>query len=454
LSQEKYNDLNEPTQTPATPSADTPLQKAPIDNEQHKQAVSSAITTETKPESTPAPEPKSEAGDNTADNNDPPKPPKEPISSTYSWSPKKKPLLHLIFLIALIVIGVLLILYAWKLPPFTPTVQHTDNAFVKGRTTIISPQVSGYVTQVAVQDFAKVTAGDLLVKIDDRNFQQQLQQAESNIQVAVTNRAANEQDVQVSQAQIEAREADLHSAEARVLSAEQDVQRYQDLEAMTIGAVSKAEVAHTQAQLAQAKAGVEQARANLEAAKQARQKTLSNHSSYDANIENAQAAAKQAKINLDNTFITAPESGQLSQLSVKNGQYVTPGMQLMYIVPQGVWVIANFKETQVANIVIGDRATIQVDALGGKTFTGRVSNISPATGSELTTGSANPATGNYIKVAQRIPVRIDLDTNQPDLARLRPGMSVEADVDTKSHTNPQAKTTTVKTTSTKITTTQ
>lgn len=172
MSQEKYNDLTEPTQTSSTPSADTPLQKAPIDDEQHKQATSSAITTETKPESMPAAEGTSEADDNTADNNDPPKPPKEPISSTYSWSPKKKPLLHLIFLIALIVVGVLLILYAWKLPPFTPTVQHTDNAFVKGRTTIISPQVSGYGTQVAVQDFAKVAAGDLLVKIDDRNFQQ------------------------------------------------------------------------------------------------------------------------------------------------------------------------------------------------------------------------------------------------------------------------------------------
>ena len=164
MSQEKYNDLNEPTQTPPTPSADTPLQKAPIDDEQHKQAASSAITTETKPESTSEAEGTSEAGDNTADNNDPPKPPKEPISSTYSWSPKKKPLLHLIFLIALIVIGVLLILYAWKLPPFTPTVQHTDNAFVKGRTTIISPQVSGYVTQVAVQDFAKVANSPLRPK--------------------------------------------------------------------------------------------------------------------------------------------------------------------------------------------------------------------------------------------------------------------------------------------------
>uniref|UniRef100_A5WCS2 Secretion protein HlyD family protein n=1 Tax=Psychrobacter sp. (strain PRwf-1) TaxID=349106 RepID=A5WCS2_PSYWF len=439
MSDEKYNALNKPTQTPPPHlSADTPQHKAPVDKELSPNQAAASHHKDSEAASTPAPD-SAPATKSAAADNDTPMPPKEPIASDSGWSPKKKSMLHLILFVALIVTGVLLILYAWKLPPFTPTVQHTNNAFVKGRTTIISPQVSGYVTQVAVQDFAKVSAGDLLIKIDDRNFQQQLEQAAANIQVAITNRANNEQDAQVSQAQIDARLADLHSAQARVLSAEQDVQRYQDLEAMTIGAVSKAEVAHTQAQLAQAKAGVEQAQANLEAAQQARQKTIGSLSSLDANIKSAQAVAKQAQINLDNTIITAPESGQLSQLSVKIGQYVTPGTQLMYIVPKGVWVIANFKETQVANIAIGDRATIQVDALGGKTFTGRVSNLSPATGSELTTGSANPATGNYIKVAQRIPVRIDLDANQPDIVRLRPGMSVEADVDTKTHAGPHTK---------------
>ena len=103
----------------------------------------------------------------------------------------------------------------------------------------------------------------------------------------------------------------------------------------------------------------------------------------------------------------------------------------MYIVPKGVWIIAKFKETQVANMTIGEAATIHVDALGGTQFSGRVSNISPATGSEFSAGAANPATGNYIKIAQRIPVRIDLDFNQSELARLRPGMSVSVDVDTK-----------------------
>lgn len=364
-----------------------------------------------------------------ADADETPMPPKEPIPDATGWSPKKKSYFNLGLLIALIIIGVLLILYAWKLPPFTPTVQQTNNAFVKGQTTIISPQVSGYVTEVAVQDFENVQAGDLLVKIDDRAFLQQLEQAQANIEVAMTDRSSNAQDTGTSQAQIEARKADLYSAKVSVDSAREDVKRYQGLDA--IGAVSKAEVAHAQAQLEQAQAGVQQAEANLQVALEASKKTSGSRSSLDANIKNAEAVAKQAQINLDNTIITAPESGQLSQVSVKAGQYVSAGTQLMYVVPKGVWIIANFKETQVANMTVGEPATIHVDALGGVKFRGHVSNISPATGSEFSAGAANPATGNYIKIAQRIPVRIDLEQGQPELAQLRPGMSVSVDVDTK-----------------------
>ena len=369
--------------------------------------------------------------ENIADKNvdDTPMPPVEPIPGSTGWSPKKKSFFNLGLLIALIVIGVALILYAWKLPPFTPTVQQTNNAFVKGQTTIISPQVSGYVTEVAVEDFSQVKAGDLLVKIDDRSFQQQLEQAKANIEVAVTNRSSNAQDTGSSQAQIQAREADLNSAKVSVTSAREDVKRYQGL--VAIGAVSRAEVAHAEAQLAKALAGVQQAEANLQVAREAGEKTSGSRSSLDANIKNAEAGAKQAQINLENTVIRAPESGQLSQINVQAGQLVSAGTQLMYIVPKGVWIIANFKETQVANMTVGEAATIHVDALGGTQFSGQVSNISPATGSEFSAGAANPATGNYIKIAQRIPVRIDLDPSQPELARLRPGMSVSVDVDTK-----------------------
>lgn len=424
MSQEKPSGLNQETQTltDASTKSDAPTNNTPTESDLNK----TDITTDSVQNQKETLEARATA--DTVDSNEPPMPPKESIDSAAGWSPKKKSYLNLGLLILLIIIGVALVLYAWKLPPFTPTIQQTNNAFVKGQTTIISPQVSGYVTEVAVQDFTNVKAGDLLIKIDDRTFQQQLEQAQANTEVALTNRSSNTQDTQTSQAQIEAREADLYSAKINVESAREDVNRYQGLDA--IGAVSKAEVAHIKAQLAQAQAGVQQAEANLQAARENREKTSGTRSSLDANIKSADAGVKQAQINLDNTIITAPESGQLSQVSVKEGQYVSAGTQLMYIVPKGVWIIANFKETQIAKMAVGEPATIHVDALGGAKFSGHVSNISPATGSEFSAGAANPATGNYIKIAQRIPVRIDLDQNQPELARLRPGMSVSVDIDT------------------------
>ena len=426
MSQQKDNDskiISQNTQAPNTlPDSKTRLPKETNNSATLKSATDTIAQKETLVAT-------SIVDDDSSNIDDTPMPPKEPIPAAEGWSPKKKSYLNLALLIALILIGVALILYAWKLPPFTPTVQQTNNAFVKGQTTIISPQVSGYVTEVAVEDFANVKAEELLVKIDDRTFQQQLEQANANIEVAVTNRSSNAQDSGSNQAQIEAREADLNSAKVSVKSARADVDRYQGL--VAIGAVSRAEVAHAEAQLAKAQAGVQQAEANLQVARQASEKTTGSRSSLDANIKNAEAAAKQAQINLDNTIITAPESGQLSQVGVQVGQLVNAGTQLMYIVPKGVWIIANFKETQIANMTIGETATIHVDALGGAKFTGKVSNISPATGSEFSAGAANPATGNYIKIAQRIPVRIDLDPDQLEIARLRPGMSVSVDVDTK-----------------------
>ncbi|KRG34765.1 MULTISPECIES: HlyD family secretion protein [unclassified Psychrobacter] len=427
MSEDKLNDLDDHNQDTAQDATQNTAENNQTSS--NAAAIEMPLNQSKNDDTVTVPKKEGSVITSVADTDETPMPPKEPIPDATGWSPKKKSYFNLGLLIALIIIGVLLILYAWKLPPFTPTVQQTNNAFVKGQTTIISPQVSGYVTEVAVQDFENVQAGDLLVKIDDRAFLQQLEQAQANIEVAMTDRSSNAQDTGTSQAQIEARKADLYSAKVSVDSAREDVKRYQGLDA--IGAVSKAEVAHAQAQLAQAQAGVQQAEANLQVALEASKKTSGSRSSLDANIKNAEAVAKQAQINLDNTIITAPESGQLSQVSVKAGQYVSAGTQLMYVVPKGVWIIANFKETQVANMTVGEPATIHVDALSGVKFRGHVSNISPATGSEFSAGASNPATGNYIKIAQRIPVRIDLEQGQPELAQLRPGMSVSVDVDTK-----------------------
>jgi multidrug resistance efflux pump len=152
----------------------------------------------------------------------------------------------------------------------------------------------------------------------------------------------------------------------------------------------------------------------------------------EAGVANAKAALELARIDLANTTIRAPQAGQVSEVGVRLGQYVTAGTQLLFLVPQKVWVVANFKESQTAKIVPGQRAKVRVDALGGETLTGRVQQIAPAAGSEFSVLRPDNATGNFVKVPQRIAVRIAIDPNQRLAERLRPGMSVEASVDTSS----------------------
>ena len=147
-------------------------------------------------------------------------------------------------------------------------------------------------------------------------------------------------------------------------------------------------------------------------------------------MEGAKAQLHLAEIDLANTVIRAPGDGQLSEIGVRNGAYVTAGTQLMFIVPRDIWVIANFKEAQTHNIRPGQRASFKVDALGGARLTGRVENLSPAAGSEFSVLRPDNATGNFVKVAQRIAVRIRVDPGQDLVRRLRPGMSVEARIDT------------------------
>jgi len=152
----------------------------------------------------------------------------------------------------------------------------------------------------------------------------------------------------------------------------------------------------------------------------------------EAGVENARAALRLAEIDLANTIIRAPQAGQVSEVGVRLGQYVAAGTQLLFLVPRNVWVVANFKEAQTARMAPGQRAIVSVDALGGAELVGRVQQLAPAAGSEFSVIRPDNATGNFVKVPQRIAVRIALDPEQPLAARLRPGMSVEARVDTGS----------------------
>lgn len=324
-------------------------------------------------------------------------------------------------------IGILLVLYAWRLPPFRDAVEQTDNAYVRGRVTLISPRLSGYVTQVFVQDFQQVEAGRLLVQIDSRNYEQTLKQAQATLAVQQANLANSVQDYASAQAQIQAGEAQAAAARARLLEADANARRNEALLAGQL--VSRRDVDQTRAGRAAAEATLQQAQASAEVARQQLKSVLVRRQSLEAAIKNAEAAVRQAQIDLENTRIVAPVDGTLGEIGVKRGQYVTAGTQLTTLVPKDKWIIANFKENQIHGMRVGQLATFRVDALPGMEFKGHIERFSPATGSEFSILKPDNATGNFTKVAQRLPVRIRIDPGQPEAAALAPGMSVVVRVD-------------------------
>ncbi len=353
---------------------------------------------------------------------------KTTVSVADNWHPPKKTRLKSAILIAIGLVAIGLVLYAWKLPPFQSAVVRTDNAYVRGQTTVISPQVTGYVTRVYVQDFEDVVAGKPLVQIDPRIYQQKVEQAHAQVMAAESNLHNNQQSLTSSQSTVLARNASIANAEAMLKKAQADMVRVQEL--VGLGSLSPREGDQARAALQQAQAAVAEARAQKAVAEQGVKSTHVGKQGLQAAVAQAEAQAQLAQIDLDNTTIKAPQNGRLSEIGVKPGQLVNAGTQLMYLVPSHVWVVANFKETQTANIRVGQNAKVRVDALGGAELTGKVERIAPAAGSEFSVIRPDNATGNFVKVAQRIAVRIQINPNQELAKRLSPGMSVEASVDT------------------------
>lgn len=337
-------------------------------------------------------------------------------------------------LIALI--GVLIVLYAWRLPPFTSPIVSTENATVRGQVTVIGSQLPAYVADVKVQDFQFVRKGDLLVELDSRIYRQRFEQAQAQLAAQKAALANWEQSRASARAGIALQEAVLSNAQAQAARASADYGRAEQL--VGDGSLSVREQDAQRAARAQAMAAVAQARANVDIARQQAQSVTVNRDALEAAVANAEAALKAASVDLENTHIVAPADGQLGQVNVRRGAYVASGAQLMGLVPRDMWVIANLKETQMNGVQVGQGATFKVDALDGATLTGQVERISPATGSEFAVLPADNATGNFVKISQRIPVRIKIDAGQKLAQRLRPGMSVIVSIDTSSVLNEKA----------------
>ncbi|MES2073208.1 MAG: HlyD family secretion protein [Pseudomonadota bacterium] len=325
--------------------------------------------------------------------------------------------------------------------------QKTDDAYVGGNVTVMGPKVAGYITQVAVTDNQLVHAGDLLIKIDDRDYQAALAKAEGAVAAQQALLANLDATRSLQNAVIQQAQAGIHASDADTLRTHDDQARYQNLASRA--AVSLQSSQKADADYKQALANGQRSQAALVAAQ--RQVDVIGAQKMQAQAALAQAVAERdiAKLNLAYTEIRAPIDGVIGNRRARNGAYATPGSQLLSVVPaSGLWVDANFKEGQLARMQPGQRATIEADVLPGKVLHGTVASLAPATGAQFSVLPPENATGNFTKIVQRVPVRILLDAEDSRLGTLRPGLSVVAEVDLRAgqypdqharqHTDPQA----------------
>jgi membrane fusion protein, multidrug efflux system len=338
------------------------------------------------------------------------------------------------------------------------TRQTTDDAYLHADLTPLSTKVSGVVAKVNVSDYQHVKAGDLLVQLKDDDFKAQVSQAEAGVEAAKAAIEDNLRQEQLQQAKIERALAGADEAKAGITAAQAETaaaqagldrtlperRRQEALFASSATTQQKLEQAvaeeeHSRAQLASGQAGQQQSQASLsssESAVEGERRGLSVLKSEEelllADLDAKKAGLAAAMSNLDYTRISAPENGVVSERNVRPGQMVNPGTQVISLVEDDVWVQANYLETQLLHVAVGDAAEIKIDAFPGVVFHGKVNSLSPASGSQFSLLPPDNATGNFTKITQRIPVKITLDPDNRLAGRLRPGMSVVVTIDTKS----------------------
>jgi membrane fusion protein, multidrug efflux system len=313
--------------------------------------------------------------------------------------------------------------------------QTTDDAYLRSDITPLSAKIEGYVRRVPVDDFQYVKKGDLLVEIVDDDYRARLDEAQADLlgaEAAIAN-LKTRKDLQHAQI-AEAQDA-ITATQADVVRTREEAARQQALLASTFGTRQKVEQAEAAAK--RFDADLAHGQAALQAAQRQMAVLDTEESQLRAELKEKQAALDLAKIEFGYTRITAPIDGMVSERGVRAGQYVHDGTQVISVVPlRNVWVIANYKETQLTRVNIGQRAEIEVDMFPGVVIKGRVDSISPASGSQFTLLPPDNATGNFTKVVQRIPVKITLDPGHPLAGRLRPGMSVTATIRTDTGPTP------------------
>ena len=307
--------------------------------------------------------------------------------------------------------------------------ESTDDAFVKADSTIISPKVSGYIAQVLVGDNQPVKAGELLARIDDRDFRAALDQAHAD--VAAAEAAVRNLDAQITLQEplIEQGTADVAAAEANLKFAQEEQARYDGLMKTGSGTIQRAQ--QTDAALREKTAQLQHGKSGLQAAERKVDVLTTERAKAVAQLDRARAVEQQAALNLSYTKIAAPVDGTVGARTLRVGQFVQAGTQLMAVVPlDAVYVVANFKETQLTNVRNGQPVELRIDSFHGTTLKGHVDSLSPASGLEFALLPPDNATGNFTKIVQRVPVKIVFDDHNLK-GLLRPGMSAEPIINTK-----------------------
>jgi len=334
--------------------------------------------------------------------------------------------------------------------------QTTDDAYLHADVTPLSTKVSGVVAKVSVSDYQHVKAGDLLVQVKDEDFQAQVAQAEAGVAAAKAAIENNRRQKQLQQAKIDRALAGVTQAQAEISAAQAGIEAAQSDLNRTLPERRRQEAlfqskSTTQQKLEQVVADEERSRSQLvtrqAGGQQAQAMLTSSESGVDAerrgldvlgsqeaqlraDLAAKEAALTVARTNLDYTRISSPSDGVVGERKVRPGQMVNPGTQVISLVEDDVWVEANYKETQLTHVTVGNAAEVKIDALPGIVLRGKVSRISPASGSQFSLLPPDNATGNFTKITQRVPVRIVLDPDSRVAGKLRPGMSVVATIHT------------------------
>ena len=362
----------------------------------------------------------------------------KPAMAASAEAPRKKSNVFLIVLIILVLaggsFGTMQYIHAQRH-------QETDDAQIEANISPVIPRISGYVTEIRVKDNQKVKKGDTLVILDNRNELIQVAQAEaaltaakSSLGVAEATTTASRTNIATYEANVATVDAQIEAAKVNLTRATQDYDRYVNLikdHTITQQQFEQADAAKQSAER-QLRVLEEQKSAAKRQALAATSQTAATGQQVNvvnANIQQRQADLDNAKLNLSYSVITAPEDGILSKINVQVGQLVQAGQSLFSVVMDtNPWVIGNFKETQVAKMRVGQLVTVHVDAYPGHEFEAKLTSFSPATGARFALLPPDNASGNFVKVVQRLPVKIEFNNGDPLVKELRPGMNVDVDV--------------------------